>query len=377
MEYFDLIGDNGGIDLYRPEMAFDNYIPIGGVDGELRVEEKKYLSLLIEESQKSKLIPALCATRSLARSRAIKKAFGGTHLLLTRNIHEQWCSFSEQAASGNRYFLDSLVRQVEASRHDPFLGQLSHLAEKGRIHTDSAESYALFLLFQLYSNAVAFDACHIHIDSTDVATSEAKRHAAETNLSRLLHSEIDLGDARAHISYSTIESKHRTQAEMLARQFLPELVVPNASIECQSYVRKAFDEAFSCWDSSIYHTEATRTFFGKILEAKEREAKELEAKVLEATGLEAKELQARILEAKDLKAKFLYFSQRSLWEALIFRPSGKPKKAFRVLLFHESGRPRRMFKSLVLDRDGKPKKPFIMWMTSIEYQRLTCRESLT
>lgn len=372
LEYLDFIGVNGGIGRYRAEMAYDSYIPIGGVDGELRDKEKKYLSLLIDGAHKFNLTPALCATRSLARSRAIKKEFGGTHLLLTRNLHEQWCSFSENAAGGNRYFFDCLMRQVAASRSDPFLGQLSCLADKSQNNANSAEFYALFLLFQLYSNAVAFDACHIHIDSTEIAKSEIKRHAVAKSLSRLLHSEIDLSDARTHVSYSTLESKHRKQAELLARQFLPELVAPNASIECQEYVRTAFEEAFCCWDSSIYHAEATRSFLGKKLQAKDIEVEELKAKVFET-----KELQAKDIEVKDLQAKFFYLAQRSLWEALFFRPSGKPKKAFRLLLFRANGAPRRMFKSIVLDRDGDPRKPFVIWLTSIEYQRLTRHKSLT
>jgi O-antigen chain-terminating methyltransferase len=65
-----------------------------------------------------------------------------------------------------------------------------------------------------------------------------------------------------------------------------------------------------------------------------------------------------------------YLTHRSFWEALLFRSSGKPKRAVRRLLFHKSGKPRGIFKSLVLHPDGRPHKPFRMWMSSTEYQSL-------
>lgn len=157
-EYADLITKEGGISLYRPDMAISRYVPAAGVDGELSVDETKYLSFLIMEARRVGKRPVLCDTRSLARSRAIRKAFGGTHVLLTRNLHEQWRSFSEQDQCGNSYFFDSLFRHTAAGAHDPFLGSLKELdaARQGRV--DTIEAYSLFLLSQLYANAVAFDA---------------------------------------------------------------------------------------------------------------------------------------------------------------------------------------------------------------------------
>lgn len=63
-----------------------------------------------------------------------------------------------------------------------------------------------------------------------------------------------------------------------------------------------------------------------------------------------------------------YLMTRSLWERLLFRPNGKPKKALRRILFHKNGKPRGVFKSLILHPDGRPHKPFRMWMTGAEYR---------
>jgi O-antigen chain-terminating methyltransferase len=65
-----------------------------------------------------------------------------------------------------------------------------------------------------------------------------------------------------------------------------------------------------------------------------------------------------------------YISNRSLWEKLLFRSSGKPRFVIRRLLFHGNGQPRRSFESLVLDNNAQPRRAFRMWMTSREYQSL-------
>ncbi|WP_425105234.1 FkbM family methyltransferase [Ancylobacter sp.] len=65
-----------------------------------------------------------------------------------------------------------------------------------------------------------------------------------------------------------------------------------------------------------------------------------------------------------------YAARRSLWEALFFRPSGRPKKMVRQLLFHTSGKPRKAFRRLVFHTSGRPRRPFRLWLHSAEYQAL-------
>jgi O-antigen chain-terminating methyltransferase len=86
------------------------------------------------------------------------------------------------------------------------------------------------------------------------------------------------------------------------------------------------------------------------------------------------ELTEHLAEAKETLTKYQlqtdYLLTRSFWEKLLFRPTGKPKRALRRVLFHKSGKPRGVFKSLVLHSDGRPHKPFRKWMTSPDYQNL-------
>jgi len=76
------------------------------------------------------------------------------------------------------------------------------------------------------------------------------------------------------------------------------------------------------------------------------------------------------LRADEKLADIRYVTHRTFLEALLFRPSGKPRTAVRRLVFHKSGKPRGVFRALVLHPDGRPHQPFRKWMTSAEYLRL-------
>ena len=272
LEFIELLTENGGIKQFEPEMAFERHIPMGGVDGDLSGAEIGYLNLLIESAHELGRRAALCDTRSLGRSRAIKKEFGGTHVLLTRNLHEQWCSFAEQAADGDNSFFESVFHQIEFGKHDPFLRRLAEIIEKRAENSDAYENYVFFLLSQLYLNAVAFDVCKIKIDVSKMANCSFIRADTETRLSQALNSCVDLSDVKAHVSFSSLEAKSRNPAEKLARQLLTDMSIPNASVECEEFVQRAFADAFKCWDQSIYFGDASRTFLSKRVDIERKRA---------------------------------------------------------------------------------------------------------
>jgi FkbM family methyltransferase len=65
-----------------------------------------------------------------------------------------------------------------------------------------------------------------------------------------------------------------------------------------------------------------------------------------------------------------YLAHRNLWEVILFRPNGRPKKAVRWLLFEKTGQPRAFLRSVVLDAKARPRRAMQVWMTSPEYQAL-------
>jgi hypothetical protein len=77
LEYLPLIRDTGGVPFSEPAMAFEWFIPRGGMRGELRDSERKYLGFLIRYADLCGKVPVFGDTRSLGRLWAIKTNFGG------------------------------------------------------------------------------------------------------------------------------------------------------------------------------------------------------------------------------------------------------------------------------------------------------------
>jgi FkbM family methyltransferase len=75
-------------------------------------------------------------------------------------------------------------------------------------------------------------------------------------------------------------------------------------------------------------------------------------------------------QAESLEALRAPANRRRIWEKIVFRSNGRPKKIFLRALFHKSGKPRGIFRDLVLKHDNTPHSPFRRWMTSPEYQQL-------
>ncbi len=75
-------------------------------------------------------------------------------------------------------------------------------------------------------------------------------------------------------------------------------------------------------------------------------------------------------EVRQSTGQMTYLLHRSIWERLLFRPSGRPRKPVRAVLFHSNGKPRRSFRRWVVRRDGRPRKLFRAWMNSPAYRKL-------
>jgi len=101
---------------------------------------------------------------------------------------------------------------------------------------------------------------------------------------------------------------------------------------------------------------------------------ELSEQALRTSEDEGRRLQRTLDEADEAARRshrqLAYVLGRPVWERLLFRPSGKPKRLARRLLFHASGKPRGIFRRWVLRGNGRPRGPFTMWMSSPEYMAL-------
>ena len=81
-------------------MTLDWFIPLDGLRGALRPSEKDYLSLLVRHAEEAGKISVFKEVNSLARCWAIKQAIGGFHILLHRNLWQQWTSYLSYMRDG-------------------------------------------------------------------------------------------------------------------------------------------------------------------------------------------------------------------------------------------------------------------------------------
>lgn len=200
LEYVPLIEEGGGVTGYTESMAFDCFIPTDGIEGSLSESERQYIRNLVDHAEASRKIALLCCTRSLGRTRAIKSAFPGTHVLIYRNMFQQWCSYCEQAFRSNSYFLETVLKTIECNQHDPFFRFLQDKYDSEQL--DSTESFDRFVLFHLYIYGRICDSCDVIVDVNKLSNDVEYRADIELAIANHCGVSIDLSDVRNSIAFS-------------------------------------------------------------------------------------------------------------------------------------------------------------------------------
>lgn len=125
-EFLPLISDEQeGIAEYDASMAFFHFLPDGGMGGTLPVDQRRYLQRLITSASDRAERPVLTFGRSLGRTGAIRRALGGAHILLLRDLAPQWSSYRRLGDKGVWYFLNATLQSIaNGAAEDPFLASL-------------------------------------------------------------------------------------------------------------------------------------------------------------------------------------------------------------------------------------------------------------
>ncbi len=240
LEFLPLIKEGGGVEKYDASMAFDMFIPAEGIGGALSESESPYLASLIGHAERLGKIPLLSCTRSLGRLRAIKAAVPGFHILIYRNLFQQWCSYVDQGARGNPYFLSTIRATLEANQHDPFLKYLYNLFPLDKFAMTSRIYFYCFILLHLYLYAHAAEAADLIVDINRLADDAAYRQMIEGRIAEESGLAVDLSDARNTITGSFAKSATK---EELVGQFEPLIEIVLAavpSVQGREFVAKVF-----------------------------------------------------------------------------------------------------------------------------------------
>ncbi|WP_146056554.1 hypothetical protein [Methylobacterium sp. V23] len=200
LEYIPLIQENGGVDGFDPSFSYEKFIPDDGPTGQISALEIAYISKLIRNAEHKGKIPVLTATRSLGRVAGIKFAAPGTHIVLYRNVFEQWCSFSQQHANGNGYFVDRVDDTVKNNLHDPIVREIFQLFPMKTSSLADSSNIMRFFLFHLYLYINAAASADFILDINRVATDRLYRNSVE-DLFAGQNIKLDLSDAKNTIGF--------------------------------------------------------------------------------------------------------------------------------------------------------------------------------
>ena len=108
-EYGPLLKAGGGVEKFDTAMAYQWFVPEGGLRGRLRAAETDYFARLIEHAEAAGKVAVFGGWRSLGRVFALKQAFGGYHVFQYRNLWRQWLSILSYKRRGSLTFYVNLV----------------------------------------------------------------------------------------------------------------------------------------------------------------------------------------------------------------------------------------------------------------------------
>lgn len=210
LEYLPLLRRTGGVRRFCSEMEYEWYIPEGGLCGELRPQEQSYLAQLVQHARTAGRVPVLGCTRSLGRLGAIKRAFGGRHIFLYRNLWHQWQSFLRYRRQNVPFFYETTAAILDKNKADPFLKYIAgfYLAKTrdgaaggGNLHRlltlPEADGFAMFAALQIYLYLYAESVADLTVDVTRMSRDVTYRQSIERELAAKTGLSVSLADVAA------------------------------------------------------------------------------------------------------------------------------------------------------------------------------------
>jgi hypothetical protein len=204
LEFVPLIVPPRGVRLYDPAMALERYLPQGGAGGDVSAPERAYVASLIEHARNLGRVPVLSDTRTLARLPGLKRAFGGHHIFLCRNLFHQWNSYVTQQYAGNPFFVATVVEVLQCANGDDyveFLAQTMRAASGFSVDhwlrpQNHASLFTVFCGLHLYLSMIACQTADLIIDVDRIGASPSARIDVEREIAEACGLTVDLGDVR-------------------------------------------------------------------------------------------------------------------------------------------------------------------------------------
>jgi hypothetical protein len=208
LEFSSLLNESRGVKGFPVENPLGSrFIGADGLASELDQESASYIDVLIADSHAQGKVPVITCTRTLGRVNALSAQYPFIHILLVRNIFQQWNSYSGQHREGNTYFLHMLFNTISLADRDKFISYMKsffpdeHITsfEKWIGEDNYDRVFCYFAALHIYLLANAFNNVTLILDVNRLAKpDDAYRYELRDKLCKIgVHA--DLSGAREQI----------------------------------------------------------------------------------------------------------------------------------------------------------------------------------
>jgi hypothetical protein len=230
LEYLPLLGSPRGVRSYEAAMEWEWYVPEGGLKGNLRAAERRYVGSLLQHARDHDRIPVLGFCRSLGRLAPLKRHFSGTHIFQRRNVWSQWMSYLSQREDGNSWFCQTIL-ETSRCNDDVYLSAIRdyYLKRAGEqrapldqklsttqskpagadiqslLGLPDADLFAMFMAVHLYLYIHAETTADMTVDATRLGLEPAYRDDIRQEIVDRTGIQLSLADARHAQQFAMME----------------------------------------------------------------------------------------------------------------------------------------------------------------------------
>lgn len=300
-EFVPLLGTIRGISGFPVESPLGSrFIGRAGIEGPLDRDVEAYLTRLIEIAAASGRRPVVTCTRMLGRAAGLRTAFAGTHILLVRNLFEQWNSVYGQLRSGNDYFLRMVFNQLSFGRQDRFFSYLMSMfgsRDQARFENwmrdeNSDAVFCCYVASRIYLLLISRRHCDLVVDVTGLGD-PARRAESEEALFRLLGVRVDLGNFEQRVDYPKRVVQSPADCRMMLNALLERCLSEiDATAEERAYGHRLVQATWDAHRSFMAYTSGAR------------EVIERDALRIAELGAAADSLARRVRELEDQAARY-------------------------------------------------------------------------
>jgi hypothetical protein len=235
----------------------------------------KYIDSLIVNAQGAGRTPVLTSARTLGRSAALKRKFGGTHVLTHRNLFHQWNAFSARHRMGDLYFLEYMFLVIERSRDDAFMTLLSNFAPAGieadfraAVEARYDDVFALFIAWHVYLTLHAARPADVIVDVSRLAKDPDYRASVETGIQTATGTALDLSDADIRVDAPWRPILNAETTRLTVRLLVDSAYAAlNATAQERAFGERMMDDA---WAEQRAHATYTQAYFDAAAAAPQR-----------------------------------------------------------------------------------------------------------